>query len=268
MKSINIRIADEVEVTKVQPVRGRGRGSGRGLGLGRGRGLSPALAPAPPASTRGARSSPLKSAPTPNRKTKTIVTRWGNDGTPRQQLAGSQIPEELFGDDRQLATATSLLTETAFPGCDELRKHLARKLASYEQQDRDKERAPHDGEHFTTYSELLDMLIASKMKCYYCDGAMKIAYKEVRDMTQWTLDRIDNAGIHSAGNCRVACLKCNLQKRRRDDAGFLFTKQLRIGKEHEETEHLTEAAPAQCDDAECDDADGDAAETKTFKLSI
>ena len=50
-------------------------------------------------------------------------------------------------------------------------------------------------------------------------------------MEQWTLDRIDNDLSNTDENVIVACLKCNLQRRRQNKDKFLFTKQLKIVKQ-------------------------------------
>ena len=59
---------------------------------------------------------------------------------------------------------------------------------------------------------------------------MLIFYNKVRDMEQWTLDRIDNDLNHSCENVVICCLRCNLQRRCQNKDKFLFTKQLRIVK--------------------------------------
>ena len=58
-----------------------------------------------------------------------------------------------------------------------------------------------------------------------------ILYKRVREDYQWTLDRIDNNIGHTCDNTIIACLKCNLQRRRINKGAFLFTKQLKIIKQ-------------------------------------
>ena len=47
-------------------------------------------------------------------------------------------------------------------------------------------------------------------------------------MKQWTLDRIDNDQGHTYDNVVIACLECNLQRRRTNSDKFLFTKQMKI----------------------------------------
>lgn len=60
---------------------------------------------------------------------------------------------------------------------------------------------------------------------------IQVLYKLVREEYQWTLDRIDNNIGHTRDNTIIACLKCNLQRRRTNKGAFLFTKQLKISKQ-------------------------------------
>ena len=50
-------------------------------------------------------------------------------------------------------------------------------------------------------------------------------------MKQWSLDRIDNNIGHNRGNLVVACLECNLKRRRTNKDAFMFTKNMVIIKE-------------------------------------
>lgn len=59
---------------------------------------------------------------------------------------------------------------------------------------------------------------------------MLIFYQKVREISQWTLDRVDNDLSHKNDNVIIACLKCNLDRRRQNKDKFLFTKQLKINK--------------------------------------
>jgi hypothetical protein len=68
------------------------------------------------------------------------------------------------------------------------------------------------------------------MKCHYCACETYLLYEFVREMKQWSIDRIDNDLGHNIDNYHLACLDCNLKRRRRTDEKFLFTKQLNIVK--------------------------------------
>ena len=110
----------------------------------------------------------------------------------------------------------------------ELLREIDKKITSYKTQDINKNK--YDGNNINR-EETIEKLVASKLKCYYCKSNVLLFYNKVRDMEQWTLDRIDNNISHSENNVIIACLKCNLQRRCQNKDKFLFTKQLKIVKE-------------------------------------
>lgn len=110
----------------------------------------------------------------------------------------------------------------------ELLREIDKKINSYKTQDINKNK--YDGNNITR-EETIEKLVGSKLKCYYCKNNVLLFYNKVRDMEQWTLDRIDNSINHSNDNVIIACLKCNLQRRCQNKDKFLFTKQLKIVKE-------------------------------------
>lgn len=89
-----------------------------------------------------------------------------------------------------------------------------------------------DKTKFISYVELIEKLVISKLLCEYCRVKCNLISKENRDNNQWTLDRIDNNNGHNTNNVVISCLKCNLQKRRRNDKHFKFAKQMRIIKHY------------------------------------
>ena len=116
-----------------------------------------------------------------------------------------------------------------FPEKDTIQKELKKKLQSYLAQDKKKNR-PYDAEKYINMEELLPLLVASKLRCRYCKYGVMILYNNVREPLQWTLDRIDNSKPHNTDNVVIACLKCNLERRRRSDKKFLMSKQMKIKK--------------------------------------
>ena len=78
---------------------------------------------------------------------------------------------------------------------------------------------------------MVQKLVESKLKCYYCKSEMTLIYEKVRQMNQWTLDRIDNSLGHNGDNVLISCLECNLKRRNTSKDKFLFTKQLNIKKQ-------------------------------------
>jgi hypothetical protein len=108
-------------------------------------------------------------------------------------------------------------------------RELEKKRKSYKYQDIDKN--IYNENNIINLSDIIEKLVASKLKCYYCKEKIMILYKRVREDYQWTLDRVDNDIGHSCENTIIACLKCNIQRRRINKDAFLFTKQLKIYKQ-------------------------------------
>ena len=88
---------------------------------------------------------------------------------------------------------------------------------------------------FITFDEIVEKLVISKLKCYYCKCNMLICYQEKREGKQWTLDRIDNSIGHFTDNVVCSCLDCNLKRRRTIKDNFLFSKQLKLVKKSKKT---------------------------------
>ena len=108
---------------------------------------------------------------------------------------------------------------------------LKKKLASYKQQDIKKNYE--DYANFITLENIIEKLVSCAMKCYYCNNSTLILFKNVRDECQWTLDRLNNYDEHSNTNTVICCLKCNLQRRRKNSTKFKFSKQLNVIKKIE-----------------------------------
>jgi len=108
-------------------------------------------------------------------------------------------------------------------------RELTAKLNGYKHQDVKKKM--YEPSSFITMEQLQSKLIDELLTCIFCGMQVKLLYDKVRDDAQWTLDRIDNDLGHSSANTRIACLKCNLQRRRIDYDKFHWTKNLVITKE-------------------------------------
>ncbi len=105
---------------------------------------------------------------------------------------------------------------------------INKKISGYKQQDKLKK--IFDEDKFLTFENIIQKLIECHLKCYYCKAELKVLYDISRQMTQWSVDRIDNDKGHNIGNYYIACLECNLKRRRRSDDKFLFTKQMNLVK--------------------------------------
>jgi len=108
-------------------------------------------------------------------------------------------------------------------------QEINKKMYGYKQQDILKKR--YDENNFLTFESVVNKMIECELKCRYCTKEMNVLYDISREMRQWSVDRIDNDKGHNMNNYHLACLECNLKRRRRTDEKFLFTKQLNIIKQ-------------------------------------
>ena len=130
----------------------------------------------------------------------------------------------IFNKLTQVEYLNKLYLEQSYDGISFIKKEVERKLNGYKNQDKKKKKT----DKLITYEECLEKLVISKLKCYYCKENCLIAYENVRENTQWTLDRINNDIGHSKDNVVICCLKCNLKRGTLNDEKFKFTKQMKI----------------------------------------
>ena len=107
-------------------------------------------------------------------------------------------------------------------------QEINKKIYGYKQQDKLKKIL--DESKFLKFESVISKMIMCELKCRYCKSEMNVLYDITREMKQWSVDRIDNDQGHNIDNFHLACLECNLKRRRRTDEKFLFTKQLNIVK--------------------------------------
>jgi hypothetical protein len=105
-------------------------------------------------------------------------------------------------------------------------QQIKNKIYGYKQQDIIKKHL--NEEKFLTFQSIIQKIIECELKCRYCKEEMFVLYDVSRELYQWSVDRIDNNVGHNIDNFHLACLECNLKRRRRTDEKFLFTKQLNI----------------------------------------
>jgi hypothetical protein len=109
---------------------------------------------------------------------------------------------------------------------DILIQELERKITSYKQQDLIKK--IYNNSLFIDMDCVVKKLLESEMKCFYCGCEVVILYEIVRELTQWSVDRINNDQGHNKDNFVIACLNCNIKRRNINSNKFLFTKQLNL----------------------------------------
>ena len=107
--------------------------------------------------------------------------------------------------------------------------HIKNKISSYKQQDILKNIFLESD--FVSYDYVIQLLNGCNLKCYYCSCETFLLYEFVREMKQWSLDRINNDIGHNKNNLIISCLECNLKRRRTNKDSFMFTKNLKISRE-------------------------------------
>ena len=124
----------------------------------------------------------------------------------------------------QVNLINRLYLKQYFPEEKFLISELKSKISCYKQQDIKK--TIHEQENIISLENVIEKLVSCKLKCYYCNKNIFIFFNTVRHSDQWTLDRLNNLDEHTCENTIVACLKCNLERRRKNSEKFKFTKQL------------------------------------------
>ena len=142
----------------------------------------------------------------------------------------SKIESEILDASKHVSMINMILLDAEFDGKSTIVKNLKQKLNSYKTQDKKKDRF--NEKTFITYDELVEKLVVSKLKCEYCKCKTLLMYANKREDKQWTLDRINNNLDHSNENTIISCLKCNLERRCKNDKKFKFTKQMRLIKKN------------------------------------
>ena len=141
-----------------------------------------------------------------------------------RKLTHNVIHKKVFNKLSQVEYLNKLYLNEKYDGIDFVKKEMERKLRGYKNQDTKKKILNEN--KLISYEECLEKLVISKLKCYYCKKDCLITYENVRENTQWTLDRINNDKGHNKDNVVISCLKCNLKRGTMDDEKFKFTKQM------------------------------------------
>jgi hypothetical protein len=153
------------------------------------------------------------------------IDGFKNDKNTKRKIVQEVKNKNLFNKLSQVEYLNKLFLEESYDGITFLKKEVERKLNGYKNQDIKKKIYY---KNVISYEECLEKLVISKLKCYYCRKDCLLAYENVREDKQWTLDRIDNSIGHIKDNVVICCLKCNLKKRTMNDEKFKFSKQMRI----------------------------------------
>ena len=145
----------------------------------------------------------------------------------KERKTMDQVSLEMFSWENQYSLLNMLSRKTNDdPSVILVKKQILSKLNNYKQQDVIKK--VYDERKLIHLDQVIGKLQESGLKCLYCKEEVYLLYKLVREMKQWTLDRIDNDIGHFHDNVVISCLDCNLKRRKKSSNAFLFTKQMNI----------------------------------------
>ena len=163
----------------------------------------------------------------------THVNDLGNINFYRKRTACQKwnLPECYFTYSHQFNTISKLymnLDNDIIENREIFIKEFTKKLYGYKRQDIDKHFYSKDT--FISLEELIEKLLCSKLKCFYCKRDCELIYENILSKRQWTLDRIENDAGHNADNVVICCLECNLKRGTMDSGRFKYGKQLKFKK--------------------------------------
>jgi hypothetical protein len=168
-------------------------------------------------------------------KIKTLINHYKNDKEIKKRIETKNwsFSEEHYKYENQIIMISKIVNNN-FSNFDEVSKiaiqQINRKIYSYKQQDIIKKLL--DEEKFLTFESVMIAMVECELKCRYCKKEINVLYDISREKSQWSVDRVDNDKGHNIDNFHLACLDCNLKRRRRSDEKYLFTKQLNIIKQN------------------------------------
>ena len=141
------------------------------------------------------------------------------------------LPDNYFTYSHQFSIVSKLymnLENDVIENRDIYIKEITKKISGYKRQDIDKHFYSKDT--FISLEDVIDKLLCSKLKCFYCKCECELIYENILSKRQWTLDRIENDAGHNADNVVICCLECNLKRGTMDSGRFKYGKQLRFKK--------------------------------------
>ena len=132
-------------------------------------------------------------------------------GKPTRRTAVPRTVDLSSVDERtQVTSMNRILLGESFELKGQFEKEISRKISGYRAQDR--QNGVYDCSHFVLHANVVEMLVCSRLRCFYCTKFCPVLFEKPNDPSQWTLDRIDNEQGHNVGNVKVSCLECNVKR--------------------------------------------------------
>ena len=107
-----------------------------------------------------------------------------------------------------------------------MKREINKKISGYKNQDVQKNLL--DLVRLISFDQVIELLVDSKLQCFYCKDKCELLYTDCFSKKQWTLDRIDNSIGHNQDNVVVCCLDCNIKRGDMDSNRFKKGKEIKI----------------------------------------
>ena len=107
-----------------------------------------------------------------------------------------------------------------------VKREINKKISGYKNQDVQKNLV--DLVRLISFDQVIELLVDSKLQCFYCKDKCELLYTDCFSKKQWTLDRIDNSIGHNQDNVVVCCLDCNIKRGDMDSNRFKKGKEIKI----------------------------------------
>ena len=95
---------------------------------------------------------------------------------------------------KQIELLNRLYLGENYEGSNFVKKEISRKVNGYKNQDVKKK--VYNEEKMITYEDVIEKLVISKLRCYYCRKDCLLKYENIREMNQWTLDNLKHWNSH------------------------------------------------------------------------
>ena len=148
----------------------------------------------------------------------------------RKQTEKWALDNIYFTHNKQVEMINSLYLNQAFEYDMLLKREIDKKIKGYKNQDIQKTLL--NINKFISLDNTIEKLMASKLKCYYCNDNCELLYRNVLSKKQWTLDRINNDLGHNDDNVVICCYECNVKRGDMDSQRFKDGKSIKIIKKH------------------------------------
>ena len=144
----------------------------------------------------------------------------------RKDVTNWNMDASYFTYLKQIQIINSLFLEQPIEHHILVKREITKKINGYKKQD--VQNSLIDIDKLISLEQVIERLMESKLRCFYCHDNCELLYKNVLSKKQWTLDRLDNSLGHNHDNVVVCCLECNVKRGNMDSERFKHGKEIKI----------------------------------------